>query len=254
MQFFLGTHETSWLARSTVPLFVSAPRLRLRKRAPRASCVWALDSGGFSELSQHGRWTVGAAQYVEEVERWSEEVGPPQWVAPQDWMCEPTIREQTGMTVEEHQARTVASVAELRERIRAVNVIPVLQGWSIADYLSCVRRYEEAGIRLQDEPIVGLGTVCRRQRTREGAAIVRVLSGAGIRLHGFGFKITGLRAVSHLLTSSDSLAWSYAARKDAPLPGCTHANCANCYKYAMKWREKVVGISALRRDQMELPW
>ena len=240
MRFYLGTHETSWLGRSGVPLFVSAPRLRRRKRAPRAVSAWALDSGGFSELSKHGRWSVGPNQYADEVMRWADEAGSLDWAAPQDWMCEPVIRAETGLTVEAHQERTIASVLRLRELVRGTHIVPVLQGWAIPDYVACVRRYEAAGIRLQDEPVVGLGTVCRRQGTKEGAAIVRTLASAGIRLHGFGFKLTGLRAVGHLLESSDSLAWSYAARKVPPMPGHTHKSCANCMPFAMAWRGRVV--------------
>jgi len=42
------------------------------------------------------------------------------------------------------------------------------------------------------------------------------------------------------LTSADSMAWSFWARYDAPLEGCTHQSCANCRIYALQWREKVV--------------
>jgi hypothetical protein len=88
---------------------------------------------------------------------------------------------------------------------------------------------------------VGVGTVCRRQSGKEGAAIVTRLAAEGLRLHGFGFKITGLRAVGDQLASADSMAWSYAARRQAPLPGCTgHINCANCLRYATKWRARLV--------------
>ena len=36
MLFYLGTHEVSWLRRYSVPLFVSARRLRRIKNPPRA--------------------------------------------------------------------------------------------------------------------------------------------------------------------------------------------------------------------------
>lgn len=32
--------------------------------------------------------------------------------------------------------------------------------------------------------------------------------------------------------SADSLAWSFDARRSAPLPDCAHANCATCLRYA----------------------
>jgi hypothetical protein len=61
-----------------------------------------------------------------------------------------------------------------------------------------------------------------------------------VRLHGFGVK-TGLAPYADCLASADSLAWSFVARRAAPLPGCSHANCANCLRYAAAWRERALG-------------
>jgi hypothetical protein len=66
-------------------------------------CRWALDSGGFTELSMHGRWTLSPRDYVAEVRSYVAALGRPDWIAPQDWMCEPWILEKTGGTVAEHQ-------------------------------------------------------------------------------------------------------------------------------------------------------
>ena len=64
----------------------------------------------------------------------------------------------------------------------------------------------------------------------------------GIRLHGFGFKRTGLALCGESLESSDSLAWSYNARRKPPLSECkgTHKNCANCPQYALMWRKELL--------------
>ena len=260
MRFYLGTHETSWLSRLTVPLFVSARRLRARRGLPRSAGRWALDSGGFSELSMYGEWRTSAATYAAEVDRFAAEVGGLDWAAPQDWMCEPTIRQITGLTVGEHQRRTVASVLELRQLVRGVPVIPVLQGWTVADYLRCADMYEAEGISLAAEMTVGVGTVCRRQSTAEGVAIVRALAGRGYRLHGFGIKRQGIAQVGCLLQSSDSLAWSYAAvRRPVRLPGCAHGkdglgNCANCIRWAMQWRRETVSAIPAVSLQTAMPW
>ncbi|MFD4975321.1 hypothetical protein [Streptomyces sp. NPDC058424] len=96
--------------------------------------------------------------------------------------------------------------------------MPVLQGWTPDDYLRHVDMYAVMAIDLTLEPLVGLGAVCRRQRTTEAVRIIETLYGLGIRLHGFGIKTTGLRAAHHLLHSSNSMAWSYSARRTAPLP------------------------------------
>jgi hypothetical protein len=42
------------------------------------------------------------------------------------------------------------------------------------------------------------------------------------------------------LASADSLAWSYDARRAAPLPGRPHKSCANCAEYAECWRDDLI--------------
>lgn len=215
MRFYLGTHEVSWLAKTDVPLFISRRRLFARKTFPRALGRWALDSGGFSELSTHGRWTVPPAQYVAEVRRFRDAIGGMDWAAIQDWMCEPDILKKTGLTVEEHQRRTVENYLELRALAPELPWVPVVQGWGWAgDYRRCVELYWDHGVDLRTCPTVGVGTVCRRQQTITARFILRELHELlGDRLHGFGFKVTGLRECATLLRSADSLAWSFQARR-----------------------------------------
>ena len=242
MIFWLGTHEVHWLGRTDVPLFLSRRRLAKRKRLPRAMGPWALDSGGFSELTMFGRWETSAKVYVEEVRKWQAGIGNMAWAAIQDWMCEPTVRQKTGLSTEEHQRRTVASYQELQALAPDLPWVPVLQGWEYGDYLRHVGMYAKAGIDLAAQPLVGLGSVCRRQQTDMAEDLIRELSGAGIRLHGFGFKLAGLRRTAASLASADSLAWSFQARKRRrPLAGCQHeGSCANCLRYALWWRERVL--------------
>jgi hypothetical protein len=118
----------------------------------------------------------------------------------------------------------------------------VLQGWEPVDYFAHVAMYWTAGVDLWFVPVVGVGSVCRRQHTEEAEAFLRGLAALGLRLHGFGFKAQGLPHVADILQSSDSLAWSYAARRSPPLPGCKgHKNCANCERYALRWYADLVG-------------
>lgn len=241
MRFYLGTHHPHWLARLDVPLFVSHRRLTGRRTLPAARGPWALDSGGFTELSLHGRWTTTPEHYAAAVRRYRDEIGHLAWAAPQDWMCEPFMIAKTGLSVHEHQTRTVGNFLRLRELAPDLPFAPVLQGWDLPDYERCAELYAAEGIDLTRAPVVGLGNVCRRQHTTGAETIIRRLHEHGITaLHGFGFKVLGLHKVGHLLASADSLAWSYAARRHPPLPGCTgHINCANCPRYALAWRTRI---------------
>jgi hypothetical protein len=244
VRFYLGTHMTNWLPTFGERLFVSHRRLAKRKELPRAAVPWALDSGGFTELNLHGRWQTTPHEYVAAVRRYRDEVGLLEWAAPQDWMCEPIVRERTGYTVADHQRLTVHNLLDLRDLAPELPIVPVLQGWHRDDYLRHVDQYAAAGIDVTAEPLVGLGTVCRRQDTTEGYAIVSALASAGINLHGFGVKLTGLARYGQLLASADSLAWSYNARRNPPLPECRHDHCASCPLWAAQWRAKVMRILA----------
>lgn len=238
MRFYLGTHNPAWLGYVEVPLFVSHRRLRDRKSFPIAVSPWALDSGGFSELNSNGRWDTSANEYEDAVWRYRTAIGNMDWCAPRDWMCEPWIVQKTGLTIREHQDRTVEDYLDLKSR--GLPVIPVLQGWQIEDYVICADLYESAGVDLTAEDTVGLGSVCRRQNTGEAAEIVRTLYyGMGLQLHGFGFKTVGLGLVGDQMKSADSMAWSMSGRYAPPLPGHTHKNCANCLDYALLWRQKM---------------
>jgi hypothetical protein len=309
--FYLGTHIPSWLAKSTVPLFVSrntlAPLLEPKKRGtgnrlPLAAVRWSLDSGGFTELQLHGKWRITAQQYAAQVRQIRDAVGMMDWAAPQDWMCEPQVirglvRKKrgerkdsidvkrwlewaksagpvmadsvrvaeelgdlaevvfhgTGLSVNEHQRKTLQNFLELRTIAPDLPWIPVLQGWSLTDYWRHIDMYAAAGVDLTLKRIVGVGSVCRRQGTAIAEIIFRSIAHHGdgrvIRLHGFGVKSDGLAKFGDVLVSADSLAWSYTARRSAPLPGhdlrgdgrrTGHKNCANCYDYAIRWRESLV--------------
>ena len=244
--FFLGTHQPNWLATSRVPLFVSDRRLRSYRQLPRAEVPWALDSGAFTELATHGGWHHGPTpeQYAARVRRYQREIGNLLWAAPQDWMCEPHILTKTGLSVVEHQRRTAANFYVLRRLAPDLPFIPVVQGWTAADYIRCVALYREAGVDLTSEHLVGVGSICRRQGSAEVETILRALHAAGItRLHGFGVKLVGLRRCGHLLASADSLAWSFSARRSPRLPDCVgrHRNCANCPLFAYRWRDRLIG-------------
>lgn len=245
--FWLGVPEPAWLKHLEVPLFVSHHRLQRRRTMPRAVGPWALDSGGFTQLERHGRWTIDAPTYAEWVRCYVELVGNLEWAAPQDWMCEPFMLEKTGLTVRRHQELTCDNFEELRMFAPDLPIIPVLQGWELADYVEHIRMYASIGIHLEDEPLVGVGSVCRRQDTDEIAAIFGELSQCGFKMHGFGVKTGGLEKYGPMLSSADSQAWSAGARRrNVWLQECQSRghhkppDCRNCWRYALYWRKEVV--------------
>jgi hypothetical protein len=195
----------------------------------------------------HGRWTLEPEAYVDNVRQWREELGRMDWAAIQDWMCEPVMIAGTGLSVYEHQRRSVASYLTLMRLAPEVPWVPVVQGWHRREYLACVGMYLAEGVDLRDLPVVGVGTVCRRQHSQEAADIFHALYDEGLRTHGFGLKLQGLRLAAKWLTSADSMAWSFSGRRNK-IPGHTHASCANCKIYAMQWREKALAIPCVLQE------
>lgn len=239
MKFYLGAHQPIWLTRiPDVPLLVSHRRLGSRRTLPRAVTEWALDSGGFTELQLHGRWHISPKDYVRAVRRYADEIGMLSWAAAQDWMCEHHILRRTGLTVREHQRRTVDNFVRLRELAPELPWLPTLQGWTPSDYQRCADLYERAGVALAAEPLVGIGSVCRRQSSADVERVVRAFAARRLNLHGFGIKITGLTRYGTALTSSDSMAWS---RRGRYVPGCgpSHRTESNCLHFALDWYQKI---------------
>ena len=193
--FYLGTHMDGWLAHVGVPLFVSHRRLARRKTLPKARTGWALDSGGFSELSLYGCWRTTPEDYVAAVKRYDREVGQLEWAAGQDYMCEDEMLTRTGLSVEEHQRRTVANFVRLEqlwhedddaELHPEAPFMPTVQGKTVGEYLPCWDMFGEDGVDLSNYPSVGVGSVCRRQHTEEIREVLEALRerDPGVPLHG----------------------------------------------------------------------
>lgn len=239
-----------WLDQPGFPLMVSHRRLALRKRLPAAQVPWVLDSGGFSELNLYGEWRTTGHDYAAAVRRYRDEIGRLVWAAPRDWMCEPFVLAKTGLTVVEHQRRTTDDYLDLRMTAPDLPFIPVLQGFTVDDYHRHADAYSRAGIDLASLPLIGVGSVCRRQKTGEIERIFAALT--PLKLHGFGLKTEGLRAGAQWMTSADSMAWSYRGRRVRP--GCTpsHSSEANCRRFATEWRANVLQTS--QHQQLAFTW
>jgi len=212
MRFFTGLHQPSD-ARHFDASFISVNRL-VARRSQFSVGDWIMDCGGFTAISS-GKGHMPAMKYAQEIRRWAQ-CGEMLAAVSQDWMCEPFIIAKTGLDVETHQALTVTRYQELKSYIGdEAYLMPVLQGYSEHEYVAHVHHY---GALLGNFAWVGVGSVCKRNG--DPAAIVSVLRAIkrvrpDLRLHGFGLKTTSLQdsRVRSYLYSADSMAWSFASRK-----------------------------------------
>jgi hypothetical protein len=255
--WYLGIHRAYWLDRPElrdVPVFVSR-RVFPKGHFPRAVGRYAIDSGGFTELQHFGRWTITPAEYVAFLRKAWREAGPFDFAAPMDWMCEDIVIRGgrigsltfagTGLSLVEHQRLTVENSIELARLAPELPIIRVVQGDTPKSYVRHVEMYADAGVDLTREPLVGVGSVCRRQHMDEAVEIMDSLREVGIpRLHGFGFKIEGLRQCWYLLHTADSMSWSLDGRHAGPCQHPPYARGkqprseANCLSYALAWRRR----------------
>jgi len=213
MKFYVGLHQPSD-AKHFDRAFISVNRLHERKK-PLGAGEWIMDSGAFTELSMHGKYRSSVAEYADAARRWAQDLSLTAVVS-QDYMCEPFILEKTGLTVDQHQRLTIERYTQLRGLVDFVQVMPVLQGYAVTDY---TRHIEMYGSLLPHGCYVGVGSVCKRNTDVDAIANILLaikFNRPDLKLHGFGLKTTALtsRIVRGCLHSADSMAWSYAARRE----------------------------------------
>ena len=242
MIFYTGMH-LPYLVKYLDKAFVSVNVLK-KRRSDFEVGDWIMDSGAFTEISTHGYYRNGVEEYAEYINRWST-CGNMELAVAQDYMCEPFILEKTGLSVEHHQ---VLTIQRYRELLQYTNhpIMPVLQGFSIEDYLVHLEMY---GGLLGSHVRVGVGSVCKRNSNpRVIATILEAIKmkRPDLRLHGFGIKYTALQNnyVCSLLYSADSMAWSFAARKEGRDP--------NSAEEALSYTDKVNNNLATKAHQLEL--
>lgn len=213
---------------------------------------WILDSGAFTEISRYGYYRYSIEEYVKQIERWSV-CGNLLLAVSQDWMCEPFILDQTGLSVTDHQRLTIERYDQLVALNPPVPIMPVLQGYRISEYLSHIKQY---GSRLRPGAWVGVGSVCRRNGNP--ALIADLLKTIklirpDLRLHGFGLKQLALESaeVRDCLYSCDSMAWSYPRKFRRCKSDCVQKPKRREIDDAHAYQEKVSKV--LKGAKIKLP-
>lgn len=213
MRFFVGLHHPNHAAHFD-RCMVSVRRIAERRSDIPAS-EWIMDSGAFTEVARHGGYRDGVDAYARQIERWAA-CGELVAAVAQDYMCEPFVLAVTGLGLGEHQRLTVERYDALTALRPNAYVMPVIQGYLPEQYAAHVRDYGE---RLTPGMWVGVGSVCKRNGSPDKiAAALGAIKAArpDLRLHGFGVKLTALNdpRVRAVLWSADSMAWSFAARRN----------------------------------------
>lgn len=207
--------------------------------------TWILDSGAFSQVFKSGDHALTPKEYAIEIDRWSR-CGILARAVSQDYMCEDFILKKLGRTVKQHQDMTIRNfrdlISEMKKIKSGTQIMPVLQGYEPEEYADHLKSYGEL---IPDYSWVGLGSVCKRNKNPESISNVidSVLDvNPTLKLHGFGVKQTSLayERIRGRLFSSDSMAWSFAARYGG--------RCPHDPEEALRFKNKIENMPV----QMEL--
>ena len=242
MIFYLGTHRINH-CQHFARVFVSVNILRNRK-ADFLANNWIMDSGAFTELSRFGEYRWPVEEYAGHIDRWKD-CGNLELAVSQDYMCEPFILAKTGLTIRQHQKLTIERYEALVS-LTDVAIMPVLQGYHVQDYINHLGMYAD---RLEYGAYIGIGSVCKRNgNPQEIIRILEAIKGErpDLKLHGFGLKLTSLANLYliSLLESADSMAWSYAARRQGRDP--------NSLDEATKFLTRLSSIQGQKPAQLRL--
>ena len=210
---------------------------------------WALDSAGFTAMSQWSR--KGTQAGIAGIYPWSlsqyitlASLTSPSWWSQVDFCVEREIASSQSDVDYRVNATVTLLEATLRfiydwqnELAKSCNStvvanllrppVPILQGYAVGDYLRCLDMMTTVWDRwtpwLAPPKLIGLGSVCRRHLHHPEHGLYPILMGLegnlplGSRLHLFGVKGTALNDIKHLnwIASSDSMSWDFSARVKA---------------------------------------
>jgi hypothetical protein len=234
----------------------SKARFRIPEATDLTELDFALDSAGYTAMKlwqakgrQRGIAGVFPWTYEEYVELAS--LSGAAWVSQPDLCCEPDIaadqkaidyRVDATATLLEGFLRVVyawqdklsmtCSADVVRNMVRIP--VPVLQGWSVDDYLRSLdlmmavwKRWEPW---LAPPALIGLGSVCRRELMDRKHGLYAILAGLeghlppGARLHLFGVKGPCLSEIKmyNWIASADSMGFDFSARVKARQRGISN--------------------------------
>lgn len=213
-------------------------------------CDWALDSAGFTAML---RWKhQGKQPGMLGIYPWSLEdyldlviqMMPGAWYAQPDCCVEPELAPDHA-AIEERIYNTAVLLAANLEAVRRYQEVgihwlsppvPVLQGWTRADYLLSLNYLIEAwssyGTSFAAPVLVGMGSMCRRDPDDSEFGILAILDAVlprlprDMRLHLFGVKGNVMARLADIpqIASFDSMAWDFGARRDAFRGGYSNTN------------------------------
>ena len=152
-----------------------------------------LDSGGFSFFTKYSDYPFELNKYIEWIHNMNEaNDGKVNYCAIRDYPCEPLINRASISTNKERIEKTVQNAIECIDTDNTINWMPVLQGYDLEEYLSCLDLYKDVGII---EDILAIGSMCRRTDIKTIEKIIRSIKKEyNGKIHLFGLTMNALKS------------------------------------------------------------
>lgn len=192
--------------------FWKRPRFRGKPRMPKTTQNLFLDSGGYQAFTRFSGYPFNVEQYARYVERVK-----PTFVATMDYPCE---KELTLLDSRKDRVKeTVNNAVELVDLEATMGfdaeVVPVIQGYLIEDYMHCISLYNEVGLCLEH---VAVGSLCKRKNSKEIRDILLAIrySLPNSKIHAFGLTLSALKdlAIVQSINSFDTQAWLWEIKSN----------------------------------------
>jgi hypothetical protein len=166
-----------------------------------------LDCGGYLILLKYGYYPFSVVNYANLIVRLS-----PHFYATMDFACEPGLVNQTKSKIKTVRGRieaTVKNAVELAEWENQIpgQMVPVIQGYTLDEYLYCLQLHEAAGT-IRD--YMAVGSMCQRTSEKELQELIPGIYYAAqalgcSKLHFFGLKLSpALKIYDEMIYSRDS--------------------------------------------------
>jgi len=172
-----------------------------------------LDSGGFSLLSQYADYPFSIEEYIQ-LAHYIKDNNLLTLIATMDYPCESEINRTQLHTNEERIQKTVDNAVACYDADISLPWVPVIQGYTIDEYLTCLDLYYESGI---ESFYWAIGSICSRKghnlQMRNIVVTIAKRLEPECKLHAFGLGIKFLYdpQIFSNIYSSDSAAWNYRA-------------------------------------------
>jgi len=170
-----------------------------------------LDSGGYSFFSRWGDYPFSISSYVD-LANILKDMYPLERVATLDYPCEPKINRINDLQTNEERIRATVNMAGgCIDEDKTLPWLPVIQGYTINEYLYCLDLYADIGIT---SDYWAIGSICSRKgnllELRNLIVTIRDQFD-NEKLHAFGLGIPFLKdpQIFQAIYSSDSSAWNW---------------------------------------------